>query len=57
MVLGSIVSFVAAVAGIYRLGSSASGPSSGWLAALLLLSRFFVRTSPRRAISTSPTSR
>ena len=42
MVLGSIASFVAAVAGIYRLGRLAFGPLVGAIAALLLLSRFFV---------------
>jgi hypothetical protein len=42
MVLGSIVSFVAAVVGLYRLGRLCFGPVVGVLAALLLLSRFFV---------------
>jgi hypothetical protein len=42
MVLGSIASFVVAVAGIYRLGRLCFGPVVGLLAALLLLSRFFV---------------
>ena len=42
MVLGSIASFVAAVAGIYRVGRLAFGPLVGAVAALLLLSRFFV---------------
>jgi len=42
MVLGSIASFVAAVAGIYRAGRLAFGPLVGAIAALLLLSRFFV---------------
>ncbi len=42
MVLGSIVSFVAAVAGIYRVGRLSFGPLVGAVAALLLLSRFFV---------------
>src|SRR5665213_3647825 len=42
MVLGSIASFVAAVAGIYRLGRLCFGPTVGLLAGLLLLSRFFV---------------
>jgi hypothetical protein len=42
MVLGSIGSFVAAVAGMYRLGRLCFGPVVGLLAALLLLSRFFV---------------
>jgi hypothetical protein len=42
MVLGSIGSFVAAVAGIYRLGRLCFGPVVGLVAGLLLLSRFFV---------------
>ncbi len=42
MVLGSIASFVAAVAGIYRLGRLCFGPVVGVVAAALLLSRFFV---------------
>jgi len=42
MVLGSIASFVAAVAGMYRLGRLAFGPLVGLVAALLLLSRFFI---------------
>jgi hypothetical protein len=42
MVLGSIASFVAAVAGVYRLGRLCFGPVVGVLAAALLLSRFFV---------------
>ncbi len=42
MVFGSIASFVAAVAGIYRLARLCFGPVVGWIAALLLLSRFFV---------------
>ena len=42
MILGSIASFVAAVAGLYRLGRLCFGPVVGLLAALLLLSRFFV---------------
>jgi hypothetical protein len=42
MVLGSIGSFVLAVAGIYRLCRVCFGPVVGWIAALLLLSRFFV---------------
>src|SRR3982074_1852629 len=41
MVLGSIASFVAAVAGLYRLGRLCFGPVVGLLAGLLLLSRFF----------------
>lgn len=42
MVLGSIASFVAAVAGMYRLGRLCCGPVVGLVAALLVLSRFFV---------------
>jgi hypothetical protein len=42
MVLGSIASFVAVVAGVYRLGRLCFGPVVGLLAALLMLSRFFV---------------
>ncbi len=42
MVLGSIASFVAAVTGMYRLGRLCFGPVVGLVAALLLLSRFFV---------------
>ncbi len=42
MVFGSIASFVAAVVGLYRLGRLCFGPVVGVLAALLLLSRFFV---------------
>jgi hypothetical protein len=42
MVLGSIASFVAAVAGMYRLARLCFGPLVGAIAALLLLSRFFV---------------
>jgi hypothetical protein len=42
MVLGSIASFVAAVAGMYRLGRLCFGPVVGLIAALLLLSRFFI---------------
>src|SRR6202043_1388702 len=41
MVLGSIASFVAVVAGMYRLGRLCFGPVVGLFAALLLLSRFF----------------
>jgi Dolichyl-phosphate-mannose-protein mannosyltransferase len=44
MVLGSIASFVAAVAGTYRLGRLCFGPVVGLIAALLLLSRFFVES-------------
>ena len=42
MVLGSIGSFVAAVAMLYRLGRLCFGPVVGVVAALLLLSRFFL---------------
>ncbi len=42
MVLGAVASFVAAVTGLYRLGRLCFGPVVGVLAALLLLSRFFV---------------
>jgi hypothetical protein len=42
MVLGSIASFVAVVAGAYRLGRLCFGPVVGVIAALLVLSRFFV---------------
>lgn len=42
MVFGSIASFVALVAGIYRLGRLCFGPVVGALAGLLVLSRFFV---------------
>jgi hypothetical protein len=42
MVLGSIASFVAVVAGMYRLGRLCFGPLVGLVAALLVLSRFFV---------------
>ncbi len=42
MVLGSIVSFVALTAGIYRLGRLCFGPVVGAFAGLLVLSRFFV---------------
>jgi hypothetical protein len=42
MVLGSIGSFVALVAGSYRLGRLCFGPFVGVVAALLVLSRFFV---------------
>jgi hypothetical protein len=42
MVLGSIASFVAVIAGMYRLGRLCFGPVVGLLAALLVLSRFFV---------------
>jgi len=42
MVLGSIASFVALVAGMYRLGRLCFGPVVGLIAALLVLSRFFV---------------
>jgi hypothetical protein len=42
MVLGSIVSFVALTAGMYRLGRLCFGPLVGAIAGLLVLSRFFV---------------
>ena len=42
MVLGSIASFVAVVVGVYRLGRLCFGPVVGLVAALLVLSRFFV---------------
>jgi hypothetical protein len=42
MVLGSIASFVALVAGVYRLGRLCFGPVVGAVAGLLVLSRFFV---------------
>jgi hypothetical protein len=42
MVLGSIGSFVALVSGMYRLGRLCFGPVVGVVAALLVLSRFFV---------------
>jgi hypothetical protein len=42
VVLGSIASFVVCVAGIYRLGRLCFGPVVGLIAALLLLSRFFI---------------
>jgi hypothetical protein len=42
MVLGSIGSFVTAVAGMYQLGRLCFGPVVGLIAALLLLSRFFL---------------
>jgi hypothetical protein len=42
MVFGSIASFVAVVAGVYRMGRLCFGPVVGLLAALLVLSRFFV---------------
>src|SRR5277367_1299862 len=42
MVLGSIASFVAVVAGVYQLGRLCFGPAVGLLAGLLVLSRFFV---------------
>jgi hypothetical protein len=41
MVLASIASFVAVVAGLYRLGRLCFGPVVGLLAGLLALSRFF----------------
>jgi hypothetical protein len=42
VVLGSIASFVALVAGAYRLGRLCFGPLVGAVAGLLVLSRFFV---------------
>jgi hypothetical protein len=42
MVLGSIASFVALVTGLYRLGRLCFGPVTGVVAALLVLSRFFL---------------
>jgi hypothetical protein len=42
MVFGSIASFVAVVAGMYRLGRLCCGPVVGLFAALLVLSRFFI---------------
>jgi hypothetical protein len=42
MVLGSVASFVAVVAGSYRLGKLCFGPVVGLVAAGLVLSRFFV---------------
>jgi hypothetical protein len=42
MVLGSIASFAAAVGLLYRLGRLCFGPLVGLVAALLLLSRFFL---------------
>jgi hypothetical protein len=44
MVLGSIGSFVAVVAGVYRLGRLCFSPVVGLAAALLVLSRFFVES-------------
>jgi hypothetical protein len=42
VVLGSIASFVALVAGVYRLGRVSFGPLVGAIAGLLTLSRFFL---------------
>jgi hypothetical protein len=42
MVLGSIASFVALVAAMYRLGRLCFGPAVGVVAGLLVLSRFFL---------------
>jgi hypothetical protein len=42
MVFGSIASFVALVAGVYRLGRLCFGPVVGAFAGVLVLSRFFV---------------
>src|SRR3979490_2769142 len=44
MVLGSIASFVAVVAGTYRLGRLCFSPVVGLAAALLVLGRFFVES-------------
>src|SRR5438270_6362069 len=44
MVLGSIGTFVALVAGVYRLGRLCFSPLVGLAAALLVLSRFFVES-------------
>jgi hypothetical protein len=41
MIFGSIASFVALVAGVYRLARLCFGPVVGMFAALLMLSRFF----------------
>jgi hypothetical protein len=41
MVAGSIASFVALVAGIYRVGRLSFGPVVGWIAAALMLTRFY----------------
>jgi hypothetical protein len=41
MIAGSIASFVAVVAGVYRVGKLSFGAVVGWLAALLMLTRFF----------------
>src|SRR5947209_12009539 len=46
MVLGSIASFVAVVAGTYRLGRLCSSTVVGLAAALLVPSRFFVESLP-----------
>src|ERR1700724_1101336 len=42
MVLGSVASFVAVVAGSYRLGRLCFGPVVGLVAALLVLRRVFI---------------
>src|ERR1700719_1278351 len=42
MTFGSIASFVAVVAGVYRLGRPSFGPVVARIAALLVFSRFFV---------------
>src|ERR1700691_4497054 len=44
MVFGSIASFVALVAGVYRLARLCFGPVVGMFAALLMLSRFYDET-------------
>jgi hypothetical protein len=41
MIAGSIGSYVALVGGMYRLGRLSFGPVVGWLAAALMLTRFF----------------
>ena len=41
MVAGSIASFVALVAGMYRVGRLCFGPIVGWIAAALMLTRFY----------------
>ena len=56
MVLGSIASFVAVVAGVYRLASLCFTPLVGLLAALSCSAASSTRTWPPRATSTSATS-
>ena len=55
MVLGSIASFVAVVAGIYRLAGLCFGPVVGLSPRCWCSAASSSRTSPPRAISTSPT--